>query len=46
LHDIYSHASDSFRYACAAVALIENTSMVGADVDKHRRLVENRQRMM
>jgi hypothetical protein len=46
LHDIHSHSADAFRYTCAAVSLIENTSMVGVDIDKHRKLVENRQRML
>lgn len=46
LHDIHSHASDSFRYTCSAISHLETTGSMGGALEKHRKLVDNRRKVI
>lgn len=45
-HDISSHASDAFRYAMQAVTHIETVGGQSGALDKHKRAVESRRKMI
>ena len=45
-HDIHSNYADSFRYMCQAVTHIETVSSMGGSLDKHRKVVEGRSKVV
>lgn len=46
LHDIHSDSADAFRYLCQAVQLIERSGGNKGAVDKHRRAVDARRKII
>jgi hypothetical protein len=45
-HDIHSNYADAFRYAMQAVTHIETISNLGGALEKHKKAVENRSKMI
>lgn len=45
-HDVHSNAADAFRYMAQAVSSLEVSSNQGAALEAHKRVVENRRRMI
>lgn len=45
-HDIHSHASDSFRYACQAITHLEALTNSNEALEKHKKLVDNRRNIL
>lgn len=45
-HDIHSHYADAFRYVCASIAHIEAAHGLGSSLEKHKKVVDNRRKMI